>query len=128
MICISETYFYSSELVDDKGIKLDRHNLTRVDHPNNTIRGGVCIYCKESSSIKVLDVPSINECLLCKVSVKKKYNCSEPPAFKNQRVGYPSNQKFLHHISIQKISSILKFILQIQSILESHHQTGHSHF
>ena len=28
---------------------------------------------------------------------KKKYNCSELPAFKGQRVGYQSNQKLLHH-------------------------------
>ena len=25
------------------------------------------------------------------------YNCSRPPTFKRQRVGYQSNQKLLHH-------------------------------
>ena len=27
----------------------------------------------------------------------KKYNCTGPPAFKSQKVGYQSNQKLLHH-------------------------------
>ena len=31
-------------------------------------------------------------------------------------------------INMQKISLFRLFILQIQSILESHHQTGHAHF
>ena len=30
-------------------------------------------------------------------NVNKKYNCSGPPAFKSQNVGYQSNQKLLHN-------------------------------
>ena len=30
-------------------------------------------------------------------SENKKYNCSGPPAFKSQRVGYQSDYKLLHH-------------------------------
>ena len=32
-----------------------------------------------------------------KACFNKKYNCSGPLAFKSQRIGYPSNQKLLHH-------------------------------
>ena len=32
----------------------------------------------------------------------KKYNCSKPTAFKSQRVGYPPNQKLLHHYKHSK--------------------------
>ena len=40
---------------------------------------------KENLSIKTI------------ANINKKYNCSGPPAFKSQRVGYQSNQKLLHH-------------------------------
>ena len=33
----------------------------------------------------------------CVPKINKKYNCSGPLAFINQRVGYPSHQKLLHH-------------------------------
>ena len=47
---------------------------------------------------------------------------------KNQRVEYPSNQKLLPHISIEKISSIHKFILKIQQIFGSHEIKSLGHF
>ena len=43
-----------------------------MDHPNNRKRSGACIYYKESLGIKALDAPSINECLLCELSVQSK--------------------------------------------------------
>ena len=49
MICISEKYFDSSILVDDKRIQSDCYSLIRADHSNNTKRSGV--YYKESLSI-----------------------------------------------------------------------------
>ena len=38
----------------------------------------------------------------CRIK-SNRYNCSGPPAFKSQRVGYQSNQKSLHHYQHQKI-------------------------
>ena len=73
IIWISETYFDSSILVDDKRIQLDGYNLFRVDHPNKTKTDCVCIYCKESLGTKVLDVLYINQCLLFKVQNKTGY-------------------------------------------------------
>ena len=59
----------------------------------------------------------------------KHENCSRPPAFKSQTVGYQSKQILLHHyIIIQKISSIHKFILEIQQTLRFHELKGHDHF
>ena len=63
-----------------------------------------------------------------KMKENKKYNCSGPPVIKNQRVGYQSNQKLLHHYQHSKINSIHKFILKIQQILGSHELKGHGHF
>ena len=57
---------------------------------------------------------------------------SEPSHLKvkdTYRVGYQSNQELMHHcISMQKISSIYKFILKIQQIIESHELKEHAHF
>ena len=61
-------------------------------------------------------------------TIYNKYNCSGPPAFTRQRVGYQSNQKLLHLISIQKIISIHIFTLTIQEILGTHKLKGHGHF
>ena len=49
--------------------------MVRADYSGNFKRGGVCIYFKESLSIRVLEVPSnLDECLLCELSCKNK-NC-----------------------------------------------------
>ena len=46
----------------------------------------------------------------------------------SQRVGSHSNQKLLHTISIQKISSIHKFTLKVKHVLGSHELKSHGHF
>ena len=54
-----------------------------------------------------------------------------PPHLKSritQRVGSHSNQKLLHTISIQKISSIHKFTLKVKHVLGSHELKSHDHF
>ena len=58
---------------------------------------------------------------------KKKYNYGGPPAFKSRR-RYQSNKNYCIAISIQKFSSIHKFILKMKQILGSHELTGHGHF
>ena len=68
---MSDTYFDSSISADDKRIQFVGYNLSRADHSNNTKTGGVCIY-SSNLVIKVLDIPSINKCLLYEVSVQNK--------------------------------------------------------
>ena len=47
--------------------------MVRADCPGNIKRRGICIYFKESLSIRFLDVPSnLDECLLCELSYKNK--------------------------------------------------------
>ena len=53
-------------------MSLDGYKLIRADHPNNTRRGGVCIYHKESLTVHFLDVPALTECLLCEINFKNK--------------------------------------------------------
>ena len=52
-----------------QAIKWFRHS----QYAGNVKRGGVCIYFKDSLSIRFLDVPSnLDECLLCELSYKNK--------------------------------------------------------
>ena len=61
-ICLSETYLDSS--VSDSLLKIDGYNLVRADHPNDTKRGGVCIYYKESLPVRVINLSYFEEALL----------------------------------------------------------------
>ena len=71
-ICISETYFDSSILEGDSSFQLDGYKVIRADHPSNTKRGGICIYYKETLSVRALNLTNLNECIICQVSVQ---NC-----------------------------------------------------
>ena len=63
------------------------------------------------------------------ITSNKKIQYGGPPAFKSQSEGYQSKQKLLHHYQHStKISSIHKFILKIQWILQSHELKDHGHF
>ena len=51
---------------------LDGYKLIRSDHPSNTKRGGVCIYYKESLVVRLVDITSLPECLVCEVTIQNK--------------------------------------------------------
>ena len=42
------------------------------DHPSHTKRGGVCIYYKESLEVRVVNITSLTECLVCEVTMQNK--------------------------------------------------------
>ena len=42
-----ETFLVSTISNDDVNTKINRYSLQRADHPNDSLRGGVCIYFKE---------------------------------------------------------------------------------
>ena len=67
IICISETFLNNT--YEDNNLNLNGYSLLRVDHPSNTKRGGVCIYCKETLALEVISTPYLNENLLCKVTI-----------------------------------------------------------
>ena len=50
----------------------DGYKLIRSDHPSNTKRGGVCIYYKESLVVRLVDITSLPECLVCEVTIQNK--------------------------------------------------------
>ena len=51
-ICLSEIYLGST--TPDGLREIDGYKLVRADHPDDIKRGGVCIYYKESLSIRVI--------------------------------------------------------------------------
>ena len=68
-ICSSETLLDSS--TPDNLVDIQEYNLVRADHPDNTKRGGVCIYYKESVAVRVINLPYFKEALLLEMSKLK---------------------------------------------------------
>ena len=69
-ICLSETCLDSS--VHDSLLEIDGYNLVRADHPNDTKRGGVCIYYKESLPVRVINLSYFEEALLLEMTYHNK--------------------------------------------------------
>ena len=63
IICLSETYLDSSFLVNDENLVIQCYNLVKCDHPTNYKCGGVCIYCKDSLPLKIIDIQYLQECI-----------------------------------------------------------------
>ena len=53
-------------------VDIQGYNLVRTDHRDNTKRGGVCIYYKESLPVRVINLPYFKEALLLEMSFNKK--------------------------------------------------------
>ena len=68
--CLSETYLDS--LTPNSLLEIDGYNLIRADHPNNTKRGGVCIYYKEPLPVRVIGLPYLKEALLLELTDNNK--------------------------------------------------------
>ena len=56
VVFLSETYLNGSISNDDGNLEFPSYNLFRADHPSNTKRGGVCIYCRNSLPLKILGI------------------------------------------------------------------------
>ena len=69
-MCLSETFLYSSTPGDL--VHIQGYNLAHLDHPDNTKRGGVWIYYKESLPVRVINLPYSKEALLLEMSFNKK--------------------------------------------------------
>ena len=69
---VSETFLNSSFESNDKDLMIDGYNLIRSDHPSNTKRGGACIFFKEFLAVRILNITSLTECLVCKVKIRNK--------------------------------------------------------
>ena len=69
-ICLSETFLDSS--APDNLADIQGYNLVRADHSDNTKRGRVCVYYKESFPVRVINLPYFKEALLLEMGFNKK--------------------------------------------------------
>ena len=69
-VCLSEIYLDST--TPNSLLEIDGYNLIRADHPNNTKRGRVCIYYKESLPVRVISLPYLKEALLLELTDNNK--------------------------------------------------------
>ena len=70
IICISETFLNNTYRNND--LNLNGYSLHRADHKSNAKRGEVGIYCNETSALKVIPIPYLNESLLFEVTIRSK--------------------------------------------------------
>ena len=68
LICLTETYLDST--VDPNNLFINGYNLLRADHPGNVKRGDVCLYHREKLSLRLVDTPYIEQCILCEVNIE----------------------------------------------------------
>ena len=70
MICLSETYLYSTYADDDTRLNLKDFALIRADNPHNCQRGGVSIYFKQHLAVRLVSPLNLNECFVLEIKVK----------------------------------------------------------
>ena len=64
-ICVSETFFDSSISEGDRNFQLNGYQLIRAYYPSNKKKGGVCIYHKKSLGVRLLQLSSLSQCIVC---------------------------------------------------------------
>ena len=69
---MSGTFLDSSIDISDKRININGCSLMRANHPSNTKRGGVCMYCKNYLPvIRRTDLSDLQECIVAEITVDK---------------------------------------------------------
>ena len=58
--------------LDDHNLSIQGYSLIRTDHPDDVKRGGVCLYFKENSTLKVTDNSFIAQCTVCEITLQNK--------------------------------------------------------
>ena len=71
LICLSETWLDSTTFIDSNDLSLKCYNLHRVDVPDNVIKGGICVYCKETLAVHFSQT-KLDECIVSEVTFKNK--------------------------------------------------------
>ena len=100
VICLSETYLDNSILSGERDLNFPGYKLVTADYPENVKRGGICIYFKESLSMRFLDVPSnLDECLLCELSYKNK-KCFIATLYRSPSQSREEFEKFLSNFEV----------------------------
>ena len=69
-LCVNEAFVNSSFESNDKDVMIEGYNLIPSDHLSNFMRVSVCIYYKESLAVRIVNITSLTECLVCEVTIQ----------------------------------------------------------
>ena len=114
IICLSETYLDCNTPLDDYNLEISSYTLVRSDHPSNTKRG-VCLYYKNNSPLRVVNVGYLNECLTLELKVgDKTYNFAvlyrSPSQSQDEFKTFSDNFEMTLDILAQKIPFLMTAI------------------
>ena len=71
IICLSETFLNTDHSNNDARLKINGYDCIRCDNPDNTKRGGVCMYYSEHLPlVKRDDISPLQECLVAEIKVR----------------------------------------------------------
>ena len=86
IICLSETYLDSSVPVENDKMQIPGYSTVWANHPSNTKRGGVLIYCKIFLLIKLIDVEYLHEYLNFELRIGGKFCLFIDPLVKTKMI------------------------------------------
>ena len=71
MMCLSESYLDASVSTYNDNLNRNGYKFVRADHPGNVKTGGVCVcvYFRESLTVRCLSNSYLKECLILEVSI-----------------------------------------------------------
>ena len=69
VVWLSETYPDSITTFDDENFGITVYNLLRANHASSSKRDGICVYCKSSLALRIIDVHYLQECLIFEILI-----------------------------------------------------------
>ena len=72
IVCLSETYLYSSNSPDDETLEISGYHLVRPDHPLNSKCRGVCICYKNYLPLRIISFNYLSECINFEIMIGNK--------------------------------------------------------
>ena len=113
LVCLSETFLYSTIPNNDINIQINEYSSLRADHPNDIKRGDVCIFFKESLPlIRRNDLTNIEDCIVTEINVNNEKRFSTCPLRKIVEL----NNHFMKHVTITSLTE-LKILIYLFSLL-----------
>ena len=72
ILCLPETFPYSTIFSNDSNLIIPGYNLYKADHPSNVKCGGICICCKNCLALNVANIQYLQESINFKIKIREK--------------------------------------------------------
>ena len=99
IICLSESYHYSDTSSNVDNLNIPAYNMSRADHPSENRRRGVCIYCRESLPIKMLNINYLQECICFDLKIGSKL-CTIASLYRSPSQSADEFDNFLNKLNL----------------------------